>query len=117
MVANLIDNAANYTPPRGIVTVSAQENDKLVVIRVEDTGIGISREDIPRIFTRFYRCDRSRSRPGVGLGLSLVQAIVRAHRGEISVSSAPNVGTTFTVTLPSASLARTSIVKRLDSAP
>jgi heavy metal sensor kinase len=105
MVANLIDNAVNYTPARGVVTVSAQKNDNIIVIRVEDTGIGISAEDIPRIFRRFYRCDRSRSRPGVGLGLSLVQAIVQAHRGEISVSSAPSVGTTFTVTFPSAALA------------
>lgn len=105
MVANLIDNAVNYTPARGVVTVSAQKKDKVIVIRVEDTGIGISAEDIPRIFRRFYRCDRSRSRPGVGLGLSLVQAIVQAHRGEISVSSAPSVGTTFTVTFPSAALA------------
>jgi heavy metal sensor kinase len=104
MVANLIDNAVNYTPARGVVTVSAQKKDKVIVIRVEDTGIGISAQDIPRIFRRFYRCDRSRSRPGVGLGLSLVQAIVQAHRGEISVSSAPNVGTTFTVTFPSAVL-------------
>jgi signal transduction histidine kinase len=105
MVANLIDNAVNYTPARGVVAVSAQKNDKVVVIRVEDTGIGISAEDIPHIFRRFYRCDRSRSRPGVGLGLSLVQAIVQAHRGEIAVSSAPNVGTTFTVILPGAALA------------
>jgi signal transduction histidine kinase len=105
MVANLVDNAVNYTPPRGIVTVSGQENDTLVVIRVEDTGMGISAEEIPRIFTRFYRCDRSRSRPGVGLGLSLVQAIVHAHRGHISVTSVPNAGTTFTVNLPRASLA------------
>jgi heavy metal sensor kinase len=101
MIANLIDNAVNYTPPRGVVTVSGQRNHKLVIIRVEDTGIGISAHEIPLIFRRFYRCDRSRSQPGVGLGLSLVQAIVQAHRGEISVSSAPNVGTTFTVTLPS----------------
>jgi heavy metal sensor kinase len=105
MVANLIDNAVNYTPARGVVAVSAQKNDKVVVIRVEDTGIGISAEDVPHIFRRFYRCDRSRSRPGVGLGLSLVQAIVQAHRGEIAVSSAPNVGTTFTVILPGAALA------------
>jgi heavy metal sensor kinase len=105
LVANLIDNAVNYTPPPGVITVSAQENQRRVVIRVDDTGIGISPDEIPRIFTRFYRCDRSRSRPGVGLGLSLVQAIVQAHRGEISVSSTPNVGTTFPVILPSAAFA------------
>lgn len=105
MIANLIDNAVNYTPPHGVVTVAGESNHKLIIIRVEDTGIGIAAHEIPRIFRRFYRCDRSRSQPGVGLGLSLVQAIVQAHRGEISVSSVPNAGSTFTVTLPSASTA------------
>ncbi|MGH7830365.1 MAG: sensor histidine kinase, partial [Candidatus Binatia bacterium] len=105
MVANLIDNALNYTPPSGVVTVSVNGDEKRVAVCVEDTGIGIPQGDIPRIFRRFYRCDRSRSRPGVGLGLSLVQAIVQSHRGQITVKSTPNVGTTFTVTLPRAPLA------------
>jgi heavy metal sensor kinase len=105
MLANLIDNALNYTPPPGTVTVSVSGDEKLGIIAVKDTGIGIAQEDLPHIFRRFYRCDRSRSRPGTGLGLTLVEAIVHAHRGRIAVTSAPNVGTTFTVTLPSASLA------------
>jgi len=104
MVANLIDNALNYTPAGGVVTVSAHQDGKAVLLRVEDTGIGIAPGEIPHIFRRFYRCDRSRSRPGVGLGLSLVQAIVQAHRGEISVSSVPNTGTTFTISLPGSTL-------------
>jgi heavy metal sensor kinase len=105
MVANLIDNALTYTPPSGVVTVSVNGDKGLVAVRVEDTGIGIPQGEIPRIFRRFYRCDRSRSRPGGGLGLSLVKAIVQSHRGQITVTSTPNVGTTFTITLPRAPLA------------
>lgn len=105
MLANLIDNALNYTPRPGTVTVSVRGDEKLGIIAVKDTGIGISQDDLPRIFQRFYRCDRSRSRPGTGLGLSLVQAIVHAHGGQISVRTAPNAGTTVIVTLPCASVA------------
>jgi heavy metal sensor kinase len=105
MLANLIDNALNYTPSPGTVTVSVSGDEKLGIIAVKDTGIGISQEELPHIFRRFYRCDRSRSRPGTGLGLTLVEAIVQAHRGQIAVTSTPNVGTTFTITLPCAALA------------
>ena len=100
MLANLIDNALNYTPSPGTVKVSVNSAENLGIIAVSDTGIGISREELPHIFRRFYRCDRSRSRPGTGLGLTLVEAIVHAHKGRIAVTSTPNVGTTFTVTLP-----------------
>jgi heavy metal sensor kinase len=100
MLANLIDNALNYTPSPGTVTVSVNADAKSGIIAVADTGIGIPQEDLPHIFRRFYRCDRSRSRPGTGLGLTLVEAIVHAHRGQIAVSSTPNVGTTFSITLP-----------------
>jgi heavy metal sensor kinase len=99
VIANLMDNAIKYTPPGGKVIVSAEEVDKKVIISVRDTGIGISSEDIPHIFDRFFRADKSRSVPGAGLGLSLVQAIVRRHRGEIKVNSSPGVGTTFKVVL------------------
>lgn len=102
MLANLIDNALNYTPRPGTVTVSVSGDEKLGIIAVKDTGIGIPQEELPNIFRRFYRGDRSRSLPGTGLGLTLVQVIVHAHGGQISVTSAPNVGTTFTVTLPCA---------------
>jgi heavy metal sensor kinase len=105
MLANLIDNALNCTPAPGTVTVSVSGDDKLGVIAVKDTGVGISPDELPHIFRRFYRCDRSRTMPGTGLGLTLVEAIVHAHRGHIVVASTPNVGTTFTITLPCASLA------------
>ena len=101
MLANLLDNAIKYTPPKGRVGVSVSENDKKgVVVTVKDTGIGISPGDLPRIFERFYRCDQSRSEPGIGLGLSLARAIARAHGGDITATSSPDQGSTFTVTFP-----------------
>jgi len=101
MLSNLLDNAIKYTPSGGAVTVSVSENDERnVVIAVKDTGIGISPDDLPRIFERFYRCDESRSKPGIGLGLSLARAIARAHGGDITVASRLNEGSTFAVTLP-----------------
>jgi signal transduction histidine kinase len=101
MLSNLLDNAIKYTPPGGTVTVLVSENDERnVVIAVKDTGIGISPNDLTRIFGRFYRCDQSRSKPGIGLGLSLARAIARAHGGDITVTSRLNHGSVFTVTLP-----------------
>jgi heavy metal sensor kinase len=101
MIANLIDNALKYTGRGGAVEVSlAEEAGGKKVIRVKDSGIGISATDLPRIFERFYRGDPSRSPAGTGLGLSLARAITRAHGGEITVASLPGEGSTFTVTLP-----------------
>ncbi len=101
MLANLIDNAINYTLSGETVTVTASENGGgNIILTVKDTGIGIASSDLPRIFDRFYRCDQSRSKPGIGLGLSLARAIARAHGGEIQAESSPNQGSTFTVTLP-----------------
>ena len=100
MFSNLLDNAIKYTPPGGKVTISVSEKDALVLVSVQDTGCGISPGDLPRIFERFYRCDQSRSKPGIGLGLSLARAIARAHGGDITAASIPGQGSTFTVTLP-----------------
>ena len=100
LLSNLLDNAVKYTPSGGSVTVSLEEQPQNLVIEVKDTGIGISPDDLPRIFERFYRCDRSRSLEGIGLGLSLARAIARAHGGDIMAFSQPNEGSTFRVILP-----------------
>jgi signal transduction histidine kinase len=92
-----------YTPSGGTVTVSVDENEGQVVISISDTGIGISKDDLPHIFTRFYRCDQSRSQAGIGLGLSLAMAIAKAHGGNIAAASNPGKGMKFTVTLPQSS--------------
>lgn len=103
MVANLLDNAIKYTESGGTVTISATKDQNRVVISVSDTGIGISKDDLPHIFKRFYRCDRSRSQAGIGLGLSLAIAIAKAHGGNITATSSPGNGSTFTVILPQSS--------------
>jgi len=100
MLSNLLDNAIKYTPSGRTVTVSASEDDTRVFISVKDTGCGISPNDLPRVFERFFRSDQSRSQSGIGLGLSLARAIARAHGGEITATSTPNQGSTFTATLP-----------------
>ena len=102
MLSNLLDNAIKYTPSGGSVNVSLSEDDAQVVVSVKDTGCGISPDDLPRIFERFYRCDQSRSQAGIGLGLSLARAIARAHGGDITATSTLHQGSTFTVTLPKA---------------
>jgi heavy metal sensor kinase len=104
MLANLLDNAVKYTPPGGRVEILLSTNDQSdIVVSIHDTGIGISTHDLPRIFQRFYRCDQSRSQPGIGLGLSLARAIARAHGGDITVASTVGQGSLFTVTLPKSS--------------
>ena len=101
MLANLLDNAIKYTACGGSVRVRVLEcAGSALAITVTDTGTGISAEDLPHIFERFYRCDRSRSEAGTGLGLSLARAIARAHGGDITVESRPDLGSAFTATLP-----------------
>jgi len=104
MVANLLDNALKYTPPEGTVTVSVSADNGQVAISISDTGVGISEDDLPHIFKRFYRCDISRAKGGTGLGLSLVKAIVHSHGGSVNATSHPGKGSTFTVTLTQPSL-------------
>jgi signal transduction histidine kinase len=101
MISNLLDNAIKYTAPGGRVSIKVQTAaDHEVVVSVQDTGIGISPVELVHIFERFYRCDHSRSEPGIGLGLSLARTIARAHGGDVKVSSQPGQGSTFTVNLP-----------------
>jgi signal transduction histidine kinase len=99
----LLDNAIKYTPSGGKVTITAKSKDGQVTLKIKDSGIGIAEKDLPHIFNRFYRADKSRSKTGVsgfGLGLSMAKKIVEDHKGTISVSSTLDVGTIFTVTLP-----------------
>ncbi|MBN8246715.1 MAG: HAMP domain-containing protein [Verrucomicrobia bacterium] len=98
--ANLLDNALKYTPEGGRVTVSLAVENGAAVTRFADTGMGISPEEQPKIWNRLYRGDRSRSQRGLGLGLSLVRAIVEAHGGTVSLTSAVGRGSEFTVRLP-----------------
>jgi signal transduction histidine kinase len=100
VMANLLDNALKYTPDGGMVAVSARSKNGEVVIAVQDTGIGVPSEEQPKIWNRLYRGDKSRSKRGLGLGLSVVRAVVQAHKGSVSVSSGPGKGSEFTVTLP-----------------
>ncbi len=100
VLANLLDNAVKYTPSGGKVQVEAYLRQNQVTVLMRDTGMGISPEDIPRIWDRLYRGDQSRSQRGLGLGLSLVKAIVQAHGGHVEVSSQPGNGSIFAVYLP-----------------
>lgn len=103
LLLNLADNAIKYTPAGGEVTLTLQRNDGGVAVSVEDTGVGITTEDLPHIFERFYRADPSRARPGgSGLGLAIAQWIAQAHGGELTVESAPGRGSKFTLLLPQA---------------
>jgi signal transduction histidine kinase len=97
---NLVDNALKYTADGGAVTVTCRSDLSRVLVEFNDTGMGISTEEQPRIWARLYRGDKSRSQRGLGLGLSLVKAIVEAHHGTVSVQSEIGVGSQFTVTLP-----------------
>ena len=103
--ANLLDNAVKYTPWGGRVSVAASARNGLAVVVVADTGPGIPPEEMPHIWERLYRGDKSRSQPGLGLGLSLVRAMVQAHGGTVEAVSAPGAGARFTVVLPTASAA------------
>ena len=102
VLQNLLDNAVQYTPAGGRITVLAARVDSQVVLSVSDTGIGIPKADQERIFERFYRVDATRSREvgGTGLGLSIARHLIEAHGGHISVASEVGRGSTFAVFLP-----------------
>ena len=98
---NIIDNAIKYNRPGGIVEIAAVQNKDEAEVTVQDTGEGIMKKDLNRIFDRFYRADTSRGREGTGLGLNIAKAIVEAHGGRIKVKSEPGKGSFFILTLPS----------------
>jgi two-component system phosphate regulon sensor histidine kinase PhoR len=101
VLTNLVVNAIKYGKKNGTVWVSFYESGDVLMVEVQDDGIGISKKDLPRIFERFYRVDKSRSREqgGTGLGLSIVKHIIEAHSQSITVKSIPGQGTTFTFTV------------------
>jgi signal transduction histidine kinase len=98
----LIDNAITHTPKGGIITITARKLDKWLEIVVDDTGEGILAEDLPNVFERFYRVDKSRARAtgGAGLGLAIAKSLVEAHGGKIEVRSQEGKGSRFSFTLP-----------------
>jgi signal transduction histidine kinase len=108
---NLVDNAVKFNRRGGSVTVTAKEEGARVIITVEDTGVGIAASDLPRVFERLYRGDKSRSRKteGTGIGLAIVKHLVHAHGGEISVGSELGRGSRFTFTVPVAAQAAESV--------
>jgi signal transduction histidine kinase len=99
-LANLVDNAVKYTPPGGHVWLRARAEANRIVFECADDGPGIAQDDLPHIWDRLYRADPSRTQKGLGLGLSLVRAIARAHGGDVAVESAPDQGARFLLSLP-----------------
>ncbi|MFH1062185.1 MAG: ATP-binding protein [Candidatus Omnitrophota bacterium] len=104
VLLNLIENAIKYNTPKGEILISAQEKNNFVKVDISDTGIGIPNKDLSRLFERFYRVDKARSRElgGTGLGLSIVKHIIQAHSGEVFVQSLEGQGSTFSFTIPKA---------------
>lgn len=99
--SNLLSNAIKYTEAQGSITVEAKPSKKGIVVKVTDTGAGIPKEDLPRIFTKFFQAKNAKK--GTGIGLALVKHLVESHQGRVSVDSVLGKGTTFTVELPAAS--------------
>ena len=100
VVRNLVENAVNYTPEGGAITVDAAVADGRFVLTVSDNGTGIPPDDLGRVFERFYRVDKSRARPGTGLGLAIVKHLVHVLDGEVTAANRPEGGAVFTVSLP-----------------
>lgn len=105
-IINLIDNAIKYSDQAGSIGITAAEKSGEIVISVRDHGCGIAKEHLPRVFERFYRADKARSRAlgGTGLGLAIVKHVVLAHNGRVDVDSHPGKGSTFTVVVPALNL-------------
>jgi len=105
---NLIDNAMKFNRPAGSITITAQQSQESTTVCVKDTGVGIAAADLPRVFERLFRADKSRSQrtEGTGLGLAIVKHLVQAHGGDVSVESELGRGSTFCFTLPASSAAK-----------
>jgi signal transduction histidine kinase len=99
VLANLLDNAIKYSFSDGRVDIEVYQKQQEILITIKDTGVGIPPEELPKIWDRLYRGDKSRSQPGLGLGLSLVQAVVHAHMGYVQATSEPGSGSLFTICL------------------
>ncbi|MCM2348719.1 MAG: HAMP domain-containing histidine kinase [Bacteriovoracaceae bacterium] len=99
-LGNLIDNALKFSPKGSTVRLEAFESEGSCIIKIQDQGMGIEAEDLERIWDRLYRGDKSRSTTGLGIGLSVVKAIVKAHQGSIVVESTPKKGSVFIISLP-----------------
>lgn len=100
-IANLLDNALKFTPQEGTIKVIASKKNDVITLTIKDNGSGISSKDLPHIFDRFYRGDQSRSKPGNGLGLSMVEAITKGHNGQLQALSSPGQGTEMRLFFPS----------------
>jgi signal transduction histidine kinase len=100
VLANLIDNAVKYAAAGGQVTITVGRDQRGAIVQVRDTGVGIPADELPRIWDRLFRGDASRTERGLGLGLSLVRAVVQAHGGSVDVVSETGQGSTFTIALP-----------------
>jgi two-component system phosphate regulon sensor histidine kinase PhoR len=100
VIVNLLHNAIKFTPSGGHIRLSAKTEDDLVIFAVQDSGVGISTDDLPRIFERFYKTDRARSGGGTGLGLAIARHLVEAHGGKIWAESIEGRGSTFYFSIP-----------------
>jgi two-component system phosphate regulon sensor histidine kinase PhoR len=100
VLLNLIHNAIKFTPPGGKIEVAARREKDALVVSVRDNGIGVLPDELPRLFERFYKADKSRRSEGTGLGLAIAKHIVLAHAGAIWAESAPGEGATFFFSLP-----------------
>jgi signal transduction histidine kinase len=99
-LANLVDNAVKYTPYGGDITITGWRHNGEIAVSVKDTGIGISPLESDKVWDRLYRAEKSRRERGLGLGLTVVKAIVEAHHGRVTLNSEPNEGSVFTLYLP-----------------
>jgi two-component system phosphate regulon sensor histidine kinase PhoR len=100
VLINLVHNAVKFTPEGGEIVVSAELADGMLQVSIRDTGVGVTAEELPRIFERFYKSDAARRSPGSGLGLAIAKHIVQAHGGRIWAESTPGAGTTVSFTMP-----------------